>query len=39
LTDAGLAGSRLQLVARAGRTLPIAALTFAEALKGALFDA
>lgn len=39
LTDAGLAGSRLQLVARAGRTLPIAALTFAEALKGALFRA
>ena len=39
LTDAGLAGSRLQLVARAGRTLPIAALTFAEALKGALFSA
>jgi DNA-binding transcriptional LysR family regulator len=38
LTDAGLAGSRLQLVARAGRSLPIAALTFAEALKGALFD-
>nr|WP_314623300.1 LysR family transcriptional regulator [uncultured Noviherbaspirillum sp.] len=37
LTDAGLAGSRLQLVARAGRSLPIAALTFAEALKGALF--
>lgn len=39
LTDAGLAGSRLQLVARAGRTLPIAALTFAETLKGALFGA
>ena len=39
LTDAGLAGSRLQLVARAGRTLPIAALTFAETLKGALFNA
>ena len=39
LTDAGLAGSRLQLVARAGRSLPIAALTFAEALKGALFNA
>lgn len=39
LTDAGLAGSRLQLVARAGRTLPIAALTFAEALKVALFNA
>jgi DNA-binding transcriptional LysR family regulator len=37
LTDAGLAGSRLQLAARAGRSLPIAALTFAEALKGALF--
>ncbi len=37
LSDAGLAGSRLQLVARAGRTLPIAAVTFAEALKGALF--
>ena len=39
LTDAGLAGSRLQLAARAGRTLPIAALTFAETLKGALFGA
>jgi DNA-binding transcriptional LysR family regulator len=38
LTDPGLAGSRLQLVARAGRTLPIAALTFAEALKGTLFN-
>jgi DNA-binding transcriptional LysR family regulator len=37
LTDAGLAGSRLQMVARAGRSLPIAALTFAEALKGELF--
>ena len=37
LTDAGLAGSRLQMAARAGRSLPIAALTFAEALKGALF--
>lgn len=39
LTDAGLAGSRLQLVARSGRSLPIAALTFAETLKGALFGA
>ena len=39
LTDSELAGSRLQLVARAGRSLPIAALTFAEALKGALFEA
>jgi hypothetical protein len=39
LTDAGLAGSRLQLVMRAGRSLPIAALTFAETLKGALFNA
>ena len=37
LTDAGLAGSRLQMAVRAGRSLPIAALTFAEALKGALF--
>lgn len=37
LTDAALAGSRLQLVARAGRTLPVAALTFAEALRQALF--
>jgi DNA-binding transcriptional LysR family regulator len=39
LTDVALAGSRLQLVARAGRTLPVAALTFAEALGQALFEA
>lgn len=39
LTDAGLAGSRLQMVVRAGRSLPIAALTFAETLKGTLFNA
>ncbi|MET0962860.1 MAG: LysR substrate-binding domain-containing protein [Noviherbaspirillum sp.] len=39
LTDAELARSRLQLAARTGRSQPIAALTFAEALKGALFGA
>jgi DNA-binding transcriptional LysR family regulator len=37
LTDTALAGSRLQMVARAGRSLPVAALTFAETLKVSLF--
>ncbi|MBK4735383.1 LysR family transcriptional regulator [Noviherbaspirillum pedocola] len=37
LSDAALAGSRLQLAVRAGRSLPIAAMKFAEALQAELF--
>lgn len=37
LTDRELAGSHLALATRTGRTLPIAALTFIETLRGGLF--